>query len=67
MWQMNPRINRDVTDLGFSALPHAPVVDTGPGRIRVLRRRVAELLRATAGRLDDRVGVTPRGTASTVS
>jgi hypothetical protein len=66
MWQMNERINRDVTDLAWSALPHAPVIADGPRGIRVLRRRMASILRATAGRLDDRVGVTPRGTPSTV-
>ena len=64
MWIVNDRIHRDVTELPFSALPHAPVVDDGPGRVRVLRRRLASFLRATAGRLDDRVEVGSRGVPS---
>jgi hypothetical protein len=66
MWQMNERIQRDVTDLAWSALPHAPVVTDRPGLIRGLRRRVATVLLATAGRLDDRVEPAPQGTPSPV-
>jgi hypothetical protein len=55
MWQINGTINRDVTDLAWSALPHAPVVPDR--RPRALRRGIAAILRAAALRLDDRADV----------